>query len=115
MGFSRKLTDEEKKRHNGPVHYIGHHAVVRPEKKSTPVRNVLIKLIGSFQGTVSERLLVQRARFITESVRSTPSLQRTENCDMRQHIQDVSPSTDSRIRSARPSVHVERIEFAERT
>eukprot|EP00057_Strongylocentrotus_purpuratus_P016422 XP_011670896.1 PREDICTED: uncharacterized protein LOC105441474 [Strongylocentrotus purpuratus] len=40
MGFSRKLTDEEKKRHDGPVHYIGHHAVVRPEKKSTPVRIV---------------------------------------------------------------------------
>lgn len=40
MGFARKLTDEVKKRHGGPVHYIGHHAVIRSDKKSTPVRIV---------------------------------------------------------------------------
>ena len=40
MGFARKLTQEELESYNGPVHYISHHAVVRPEKKSTPVRIV---------------------------------------------------------------------------
>lgn len=40
MRFARKLTQEELKSYNGPVYYISHHAVVRPEKKSTPVRIV---------------------------------------------------------------------------
>lgn len=40
MGFARKVTQEELKSYDGPVHYIAHHAVVRPEKKSTPVRIV---------------------------------------------------------------------------
>ncbi|XP_033127085.1 uncharacterized protein LOC117124857 [Anneissia japonica] len=40
LGFSRKLTDEEIAKYKGPVCYIPHHAVIRPEKKSTPVRIV---------------------------------------------------------------------------
>ena len=38
--FARKLSKEEMENYKGPVHYISHHAVVRPEKKSTPVRIV---------------------------------------------------------------------------
>lgn len=38
--FSRKLSEKELKEYQGPVHYISHYAVVRPEKKSTPVRIV---------------------------------------------------------------------------
>ena len=38
--FSRKLCKEEMDNYIGPVHYIPHHAVIRPEKKSTPVRIV---------------------------------------------------------------------------
>ena len=40
MNFSRKLTEKEMKDYTGPVHYIPHHAVLRPDKKSTPVRIV---------------------------------------------------------------------------
>ena len=40
MKFSRKLSEEEMDNYKGPVHYIPHHAVIRPEKKSTPVRIV---------------------------------------------------------------------------
>ena len=40
MNFSRKLSDEEIKEHKGPVHYIPHHAVLRPDSTSTPVRIV---------------------------------------------------------------------------
>ena len=40
MKLSRKLSEEEIKNYKGPVHYIPHHAVIRPEKKSTPVRIV---------------------------------------------------------------------------
>ncbi|XP_068704062.1 uncharacterized protein [Montipora capricornis] len=39
MQFARKLTPKEIKEWKGPVHYIAHHAVSRPEK-STPVRIV---------------------------------------------------------------------------
>ncbi|KAK3744502.1 hypothetical protein QZH41_006345 [Actinostola sp. cb2023] len=40
MKFSRKLKREEEETYQGPVHYIPHHAVLRPDKKSTPVRIV---------------------------------------------------------------------------
>ena len=35
LGFSQKLKD-----YKDPVYYIAHHEVVRPEKRSTPVRIV---------------------------------------------------------------------------
>jgi len=38
MKFSRKLTDAELAEYNAPVHYISHHEVLRPDKKSTPLR-----------------------------------------------------------------------------
>ena len=40
MNFSRKLSKEELETYTGPVHYISHHAVIRPESKSTPVKIV---------------------------------------------------------------------------
>ena len=33
LNFARKLSEEEMKNYKGPVHYISHHAVVRPEKR----------------------------------------------------------------------------------
>ncbi len=47
--FSRKLTIEEIKKYDGPVHYISHHPVIRPEKKSTPVR-IVFNASASFNG-----------------------------------------------------------------
>ena len=35
LKFARKLFKEEQEAYQGPVHYIPHHAAVRPEKKST--------------------------------------------------------------------------------
>ncbi|XP_041463438.1 uncharacterized protein LOC121414350 [Lytechinus variegatus] len=49
LGFSRKLADSEIDSYQGPVHYISHHAVLRPEKKSTPVR-IVFNSSASFQG-----------------------------------------------------------------
>ena len=40
MKFSRKLSETELAEYKGPVHYIAHHAVLRPDKKSTPLRIV---------------------------------------------------------------------------
>ena len=40
MGFSSKVTEKEIEEWKGPIHYVAHHAVVRPEKKTTPIRIV---------------------------------------------------------------------------
>lgn len=49
MKFSRKLTEQEKREWKGPVHYVAHHAVLRPEKKSTPIR-IVFNSSASFKG-----------------------------------------------------------------
>ena len=49
MNFSRKLSKEELEKYTGPVHYIPHHAVIRPESKSTPVR-IVFNASSVYQG-----------------------------------------------------------------
>ena len=49
LGFSRKLTEEELANYKGPIHYVSHHAVIRPEKKSTPVR-IVFNSSASYHG-----------------------------------------------------------------
>ena len=51
MGFSRKLSEEELSSYQGPIHYVSHHAVVRKENKSTPVR-IVFNSSASFQGHI---------------------------------------------------------------
>lgn len=49
MKFARKLSKEEQDKYHGPVHYIPHHTVLRPDKKSTPVR-IVFNASSAFQG-----------------------------------------------------------------
>ena len=49
MNFSRKLIKREVEDWKGPVHYVAHHAVLRPEKISTPVR-IVFNSSASFNG-----------------------------------------------------------------
>jgi len=49
MQFSRKLSSKEINQWKGPVHYVAHHAVIRPEKKSTPVR-IVFNSSASYNG-----------------------------------------------------------------
>ena len=39
-GVSRKLSEEELEKYNGPIHYIHHHEVLKPNSLSTPIRIV---------------------------------------------------------------------------
>ena len=50
MKFARKLPNEEINSYEGPAHYIAHHAVIRPEKRSTPVR-IAFNSSSVFQGS----------------------------------------------------------------
>ena len=49
MQFARKLTKDEIEEWKGPVHYVAHHAVIRPETKSTPVR-IVFNSSASYNG-----------------------------------------------------------------
>ncbi|XP_048590228.1 uncharacterized protein LOC116612667 isoform X2 [Nematostella vectensis] len=49
MNFARKLTEEEVKSYQGPVHYISHHGVARPESDSTPLR-IVFNTSATYQG-----------------------------------------------------------------
>ena len=49
MQFARKLSQKEIDDYSGPVHYLAHHEVVRPEKRSTPLR-IVFNSSSSFQG-----------------------------------------------------------------
>ncbi len=49
MNISRKISPEEERKYKGPVHYISHHAIIRPEKKSTPLR-IVYNSSSSYQG-----------------------------------------------------------------
>lgn len=55
-GCALKLTQEDIRQHTGPVHYISHHAVLCPEKKSTPCR-LVFNSAASFQGHVLNKYL----------------------------------------------------------
>ena len=49
MKIARKLTKQELALYDGPVHYISHHQVVRPEKKTTPIL-IVFNSCGNVQG-----------------------------------------------------------------
>ena len=52
MNFARKLTKQELENYKGPVYYIAHHEVVRPEK-TTPIR-IVFNSSASFQRSPTE-------------------------------------------------------------
>ncbi|XP_071519122.1 uncharacterized protein [Panulirus ornatus] len=50
-GGARKLTTYQIKDYQGPVHYIPHHEILRPDSKSTPIR-IVFNSSASYMGHV---------------------------------------------------------------
>ena len=48
-GVARKLSNEEVQDYKGPVHYIHHHEVLKPESSSTPLR-IVFNSSASYMG-----------------------------------------------------------------
>ncbi|XP_028399260.1 uncharacterized protein LOC114522717 [Dendronephthya gigantea] len=55
-GWARRLTDLEIKNTKGPVYYLPHHGVYRPEKRSTPLR-IVFDPASPYQGVSLNSLL----------------------------------------------------------
>ncbi|XP_071088959.1 uncharacterized protein [Haliotis cracherodii] len=47
--FARRLNEEEIREYKGPVYYLPHHAVIRKESKSTPIR-IVFNSSSKYQG-----------------------------------------------------------------
>ena len=71
-GASRKVNEEEVKGYTGPIHYINHHAVIKPESLSTPCR-ILFNSSANFCGYIL-RLLGQRTRYANKPVRTAAEI-----------------------------------------
>ena len=50
-GVARKVNSEELSEYNGPIHYIAHHAVLKPDSKSTPCQ-IVFNRSANFHGHV---------------------------------------------------------------
>ena len=46
---ARKLSAEEMREYKGPVHYITHHSVLKPQSQSTPLR-IVFNSSANFRG-----------------------------------------------------------------
>ncbi|KAK4322358.1 hypothetical protein Pmani_006872 [Petrolisthes manimaculis] len=98
-GVARKLGDEEIKTYNGPIHYIHHHEVLKPESSSTPLR-IVFNSSASYMGqklndfwakgpVILNNMLVVLLRFRQEKIAVTGDISKMYHfvklCNIDQH------------------------------
>ena len=66
-GHAKKLTQMDIEQHNGPVHYISHHAVIKPEKKFTPFR-VVFNAAAKYHGHVLNEYMLKGPDLLNDLV-----------------------------------------------
>ena len=79
MKFSRKLTEKEKRQWKGPVHYVAHHADLRLEKKSTPIR-IVLNSSALFEGDMLDGYWYKGPDLLNEPVWCSVSISRECSC-----------------------------------
>ena len=88
MKFSHKLSKEEIEKYEGPVHYISHHAVIRLEKKRTPVR-IVFNSSATYQGSRLNDYWKKRPDLLN-SLFGVVLRFRERSCNQWRHFENVS-------------------------
>ena len=112
MQFSRKLSKEEMDNYKGLVHYIPHHAVIRPEKKSTPVR-IVFNSSSVYQGHTLNDYWLKGPDLLNSLFGVVLRFREREVAVMGD--QNISPHTHPGSRSTRSSVPLEKFGNGKRT
>ena len=113
MNFSRKLSKEELEKYTGPVHYIPHHAVIRPESKSTPVR-IVFNSSSVYQGHALNDFWLKGPHLLNSLFGVILRFREREVASERGYIKNVSPCAYPGKRSACSSLLVEELQHTER-
>jgi hypothetical protein len=111
MKFARKLSQQEIDNYKGPVHYIAHHGVERPENKSTPLR-IVFNSSSIYHGHRLNDYWLKGPDLLNNlfGVILRFRDRATSGCH-RRRIEDVSPSTDPGSRSTHSSLPMEKHGF----
>ena len=77
-GVARKLSNEEVQDYKGPVHYIHHHEVLKPESSSAPLR-IVFNSSASYMGQKLNDFWAKGPDFLTLPISEWPIRQICEN------------------------------------
>ena len=87
-GVARKLSSKELEEYSGPVHYISHHEVLKPESKSTPVRIVFNSSANCMGHTLND-YWAKGPDLLNNLLGGPCTLQGKRSCDDGRHKEDV--------------------------
>jgi hypothetical protein len=104
--WAKKLTREEATNANGLVHYLPHHGIYRPEKKSTPLR-VVFDPASSYQRSFAKLFPVQRTLSHRKPNWGLASVSRRANRICRRYLEDVFANTVARKGLPSPPLSME--------
>ena len=90
-GVAKKLTYEDLESYDGPIHYISHHEVLKPDSKSTPVR-IVFNSSANYMGHTLNKYWAKGPNLLNNSSWSPGTLPRERSRNDGRHKEDVSLS-----------------------